>query len=208
MLHFFKGDWAQARSLVEHWTNIPRTLDVAVLLPWAVASSAWALAQIGEASEALSRVREGEQLLERQAMLGIVGHRAWAYHALGRACLVQGQLEEARRLGFLAVESSQRQPGFRAHALHLLGEVVTQPSRFDAETGETHYRQALSLAEQHGMRPLAAHCHFGIGQLYQRTGKSEKARAHLKTATMMYREMHMGLWLEQEAKRSQIGDRY
>src|SRR6516165_762991 len=67
MLHLFNGNWAKAHLLIEHWINIPGTLDVAVLLPWAVASSAWALAQIGEASEALSRVREGEQLLERQA---------------------------------------------------------------------------------------------------------------------------------------------
>jgi tetratricopeptide (TPR) repeat protein len=74
MFHLLKGDWAQAHLLVEHWINIPQTLDVAVLLPWTVASSSWALAQIGEVSEALIRVREGEQLLERQAAKGIVGH--------------------------------------------------------------------------------------------------------------------------------------
>ncbi len=35
------------------------------------ASSAWALAQLGEAGEALSRLREGEQLVERQAARGV-----------------------------------------------------------------------------------------------------------------------------------------
>ena len=117
MLHLFKGDWAKARLLVEHWINDASDWNVAVLLPWAVAASAWALAQIGEASEALSRVREGEQLLERQAARGIVGHRGWAYHAVSRACLLLGRLDEARRLGDRSVESSQRQPGFAAHAL-------------------------------------------------------------------------------------------
>jgi hypothetical protein len=34
-----------------------------MLLPWAIASSAWALAQIGDANEALSRVQQAEQLL-------------------------------------------------------------------------------------------------------------------------------------------------
>ena len=145
-----------------------------MLLPWAVASSAWALAQIGEASEALSRVREGEQLLERQAARGIVGHRGWAYHAVSRACLLLGRLDEARRLGDRSVESSQRQPGFAAHALHLLGDIATHPDQFDAESGAAHYREALALAQLHGMRPLVAHCHLGLGKLYHRIGKPER----------------------------------
>jgi hypothetical protein len=37
-----------------------------------------------------------------------------------------------------------------AHALHLLGDVATHSDRFDAERGEAHYRQALSLAEPRG----------------------------------------------------------
>ena len=99
MLHLLKGDWAKARSPIEHWITMLRTGNVAIHLPWAIASSAWALAQIGEASEALNRIREGEQLLEHQAARGIVGHRGWAYGAVGRACLLLGRLDEARRLG-------------------------------------------------------------------------------------------------------------
>ena len=73
MLHLLKGDWAKARSLIEHGIAVLRTGNVVLLLPCAVASSAWVLAQLGEASEALNRLREGEQLLERQAARGIVG---------------------------------------------------------------------------------------------------------------------------------------
>ena len=197
MLHFSKGDWAKARSLVEHWTNTTRTLDVAVLLPWAVASSAWALAQIGEASEALSRVRESERLLERQAAHGIVGHRGWAFYALGRACLLLGRLDDARRLGSRSAESSARQPGFAAHALHLLGDIASHPDAFDAESGAAYYREALALAEPRGMRPLVAHCNLGLGKLYGRAGKPERARETMTTATKMYREMGMDFWLEQ-----------
>jgi hypothetical protein len=46
------------------------------------------------------------------------------------------------------------------------------------------------------MRLLVAHCHAGLGRLYQRTTKREQAHVHLTTATTMYREMDMGLWLE------------
>ena len=40
-------------------------------------------------------------------------------------------LDEARRLGEVAVESARRQPPYTAHALHLLGDVATHPDRFD-----------------------------------------------------------------------------
>jgi hypothetical protein len=46
------------------------------------------------------------------------------------------------------------------------------------------------------MRPLIAHCHRGLGRLYQRAGKSEPAEAHLTTAAAMYREADMRWWLE------------
>ena len=181
-----------------------QTLDVAVLLPSAVASSAWALAQIGEASEALSRVREAEDLLERQAATRIVGHRGWAYHAAGRACLLLGRLDDAGRLGRRSVESSQRQPGFTAHALLLLGDLATHPDQFDAKNGEAHYRQALVLAELHRMRPLIAHCHLGLGNLYRRIDKLEDARVNLIAATTMYREMDMDFWLEQRGRDNEL----
>ena len=83
------------------------------------------------------------------------------------------------------------------HALHLLGDIATHTDRFDAETGEAHYRQALALAEPRGMRPVVAHCHFGLGKLYQRIGKQKQAREHFATATAMYCEMDMSFWLEQ-----------
>jgi tetratricopeptide (TPR) repeat protein len=196
-LHLLKGDWAMARSPIEHGLAVARTGNAVLLLPYLVASSAWVLAELGEASEALNRLREGEQLLEHQTQRGLVDHHGWYYHLLGRACLRLGRLAEARRLGDQAVQSSPHQPGFAAHALHLLGDIATHPDRFDAERGEAHYRQALALAEPRGMRPLVAHCHLGLGKLYARTNKREQAQEHLSTATTMYREMDMRFWREQ-----------
>jgi tetratricopeptide (TPR) repeat protein len=195
-LHPLEGDWVRARSLIEHGIAMLRTGNVFLLLPFALASSARVLAQLGETREALNRLGEGEQLLERLNEGGIVGHRSLTYHALGHACLLLGRLHEARRLADRAVESSPHQPGFAAHAWHLLGDIATHPDRFDAERGEAYYRQALALAEPRGMRPLVAHCHLGLGTLYRRTGKRDQARKSLTTATAMYREMDMRYWLE------------
>jgi hypothetical protein len=65
----------------------------------------------------------------------------------------------------------------------------------EIEQAETHYHQALTLANELGMRPLQAHCHRGLGTLYCQTGQSEKARAELSMAIEMYRDMKMTFWL-------------
>src|SRR5206468_12410753 len=52
-LHLLKGDWAKARSVVEHGIAAYRTGTMVLQLAPMVASSAWVLAQLGETSEAL-----------------------------------------------------------------------------------------------------------------------------------------------------------
>jgi tetratricopeptide (TPR) repeat protein len=195
-LHLVKGDWAKARAVFEHGISVAKAGNVAMFLYPAVSSSALVLAQYDEAGEALNRFREAERVFERQAATGHVGFLGRSCYILGCTCLLLGRLDEALRLGRRAIQFSPRHPGFAGYARHLLGDIATQSDRFDAESGEAHYREALRLAEPRGMRPLVAHCHFGLGRLYRRTGKHEQAREHLTTATTMYREMDMRFWLE------------
>jgi hypothetical protein len=91
--------------------------------------------------------------------------------------------------------------GSEAHALCLAGDVA---STGGAEDAEGYYREALALGGELGMRPLVAHCHFGLGKLSQRTGKRGQAQEHLSTATTMYREMDMRFYLEQAER--ELGD--
>ena len=81
--------------------------------------------------------------------------------------------------------------------MHQLGVVYAHADPPDAEQAEAHYQQALTLAEELGMRPLHAHCHRGLGTLYAATGQREQARAALSTAIAMYRAMDMAFWLPQ-----------
>ena len=67
----------------------------------------------------------------------------------------------------------------------------------NVEQAEIYYRQALTLAEELGMRPLQAHCHRGLGTMYAATGQREQARAALSAAVAMYQSMAMTLWLPQ-----------
>jgi tetratricopeptide (TPR) repeat protein len=197
MLHLIRGEWTTARRLSEHGFTVFKSGNVAIQLPSALAASAWASAQLGEATEAANQIQLGEQVIEQFATTGIVAHLAWSYHALGRANLLIGRVDEARRLAARAVDFSPRHPGFAAHALHLLGDIASHPDKLDVEKGEARYREALALAEPRGMRPLVAHCHFGLGALHQRIGKQGRAREHFGVAETMYREMDMRFWLEQ-----------
>ena len=97
--HLVKGDWAKAHALIERQIAVLRTGNIVGELPSALAYSARALAYLGDAAEALDRLRECEQLLEGQSARGRVGMNGWAYYSLGRACLLLGRLDEARRLG-------------------------------------------------------------------------------------------------------------
>jgi tetratricopeptide (TPR) repeat protein len=155
------------------------------------------LAQLGDVPAALDRIGDGEQLSERQVAMGAPGFVGWVYHALGRASTQLQRLDDACGFAKRSIELTANQPGWIAWALHLLGDIATHPERFDAASGEDYYRQSLALAEPRGMRPLIAHCHLGLGKLYQKTGKHDQSREHLSSATTMYREMDMRYWLDQ-----------
>src|SRR5262249_28378248 len=127
-VHLCRGDWAKAHPHVEHATAVLRAGNVALQLSLSLASSASVLAQLGEASEALSRLREGEELLARNVARGHVAVVGQLYRRLGQAALVLGRIDDAVRLGNRAIEfSSPLQPGHTAHALQLLGDVAAHP---------------------------------------------------------------------------------
>jgi tetratricopeptide (TPR) repeat protein len=119
--------------------------------------------------------------------------------ALGEAQGVAGRLEEAHALAerALALTRAHQERGTQAYALRLLGEIAARREPPERAQAEIHYQQALTLAEELGMRPLQAHCHHGLGVLYNQMGRLEEARAALATAIDMYRAMAMAFWLPQ-----------
>jgi hypothetical protein len=94
----------------------------------------------------------------------------------------------------LASERGER--GYAAWALRLLGDIASCQDRLDVVTAEARYSAAMALASELGMRPLLAHCHYGLGILYNRIGRPEQARAELSAAIELYRAMQMPFWLE------------
>src|SRR5262249_37616066 len=108
----------------------------------------------------------------------------------------------------LEISHTHTRPVYRAHACRLLGEVARRREPLDIDQAATHYRQALTLAKEVGMRPLQAHCHLGLGTLFATVGQAEAARSELSTALAMYQAMAMTFWLpETEAALAQLEGR-
>ncbi len=203
-VHLLKGEFTEARPLFERTLAACRDYNIAVLVPITSAYLGVTYTHSGSLAEGLSLLDQALRTLES---MGLRALRPLSTVFLGEANLLAGRpadaVEMAGRALSLTREGSWR--GYEAHAVHLLGDIASHPDPPDAETAEGHYRQAMALAEELGMRPLLAHCHLGLGRLYRRTGRREQAQEHLATATTMYREMDMRFWLEKaEAERAAL----
>jgi class 3 adenylate cyclase len=158
---------------------------------------------LGYAYALTGRVADGVALLEqavRQAeALKVVFRFALWLAWLGEAYLLAGRPEDAHELGQRAVErsSAHKEPGHRAEALRLIGQIAASAEPPDVTQAEQAYGQAIALADQLGMRPLRAHCQFGLGTLHLRVGRPEAARAELAAAGNLFRSMDMSFWAAQ-----------
>src|SRR4029453_7216865 len=120
---------------------------------------------------------------------------------IGEMHIVAGHLEEAQTLAKQALTHARahQEHGHQAYALRLLGEIAARREPPESALAEAHYRQALALADELGMRPLVAHCHRGLGTLYATAGQWEQARVELAAAIDLYRAMDMTFWQPQTA---------
>jgi tetratricopeptide (TPR) repeat protein len=186
----------QAYYAVEDFQQVlDSSRRVMAMLTAALLGAAYALA--GRIAEALPLL---DQTLERVAP----GSRMPFLHALlltelSEALLLVGRVDEASALAERLLDLSRTHTGhgYQAHALRLLGEVARRREPPDVAPAAAHYRQALTLAEAVGMRPLQAHCHLGLGTLYARSGQRQQAQAELSAAIDLYRALEMPFWLPQ-----------
>jgi tetratricopeptide (TPR) repeat protein len=169
---------------------------------------------LGAAYALQGRLAEGRALLEEGiskglSMGGMVGLPGW-FAWLSEVCRLEGHGEAAGQHARQALDLARQQKarGNEALALHQLGAVQAHADSLDIAQAEASYQQALALAAELGMRPLAAHCHHGLGTLYATMGEREQARSALTTAVDLYRAMDMTLWLPQaEAALAQVEGR-
>ena len=176
------------------------------MIPGLTLALGHALALFGRITEALPLL---EQAVEQATAKGQTGSFPLSLHVavLSETYLLAGRVEDAIPLAQRALELSHahKERGRQTWALRLLGDIASHRDPLESALAEAHYRQALALAEELGMRPLQAHCHRGLGTLYATIGQQEQARAELSAAIVLYRAMDMTFWLPQtEAALAQV----
>jgi len=76
-----------------------------------------------------------------------------------------------------------------------MGDIAMYGNPLEREHAQIFYRQALTRAEELGMRPLLPHCHRSLGSLYAAIGQRDRARAEISIAIELYSAMDMTFWL-------------
>jgi tetratricopeptide (TPR) repeat protein len=205
LLALHQGDLPRALPRLERAVSFCKDADFPVYFPVMAAALGEAYTLAGRVADAVPLLT---QALEQTIATDRAGFQVRCYLSLGEAHLLAGSLEEAHALAgrALALAQEYQERSHEAYALRLLGDIAAQREPLEREAAETHYRAALSLARELGMRPLMAHCHLGLGMLYRQIGRFAEAQAALSTAVELYCTMDMTFWLPQaEAALAPVG---
>jgi len=202
-----QGVLYRAIPILERGLALCQTADFPQVLAQfaSILGATYALA--GRTVEALPLL---DQVLECVVTGNPILFHALVLTELSEALLLVGRADEASALATRLLDLSRTHPGrgYQAHAYRLLGDIAVRCDPPDVAQAEVHYQQALTLADELGLRPLQAHCHRGLGTLYAATGQREQARTELSTAIEMYQSMEMTFWLPQtEAALAQVEGR-
>jgi class 3 adenylate cyclase/tetratricopeptide (TPR) repeat protein len=195
LLHLRQGDLHQATLALEHALEVCQGVDSPNLFHEVRSTLGYAYALSGRSAEGTPLL---EEAVAGHVMIGIPEGQSSRTIWLSEAYLLAGREADARAAAqrALGLARQHKERGHEAYAIRLLGEIAAREDPLDLGKAEDHYRQALALAEELGMRPLIAHCLVGLGKLYRRADDLKQAKVHLTNGVAMMREMEMGFWLE------------
>jgi predicted ATPase len=193
LLSLHQGDVRQAITALQRGFDVCRADDIGLLLPWVASALGYAYLLAGRLAEALPLLQQAVEQDTTQAYYPL------SLTHLGEAYLLHGRLKDAQQLAqrALALSRDLKQRGHEVYALRLLAAIAGHESYGELEHAEVYYRQALSRVDALGMRPLQAHCHFGLGTLYARSGHQSQAQVALSRAMIHYQTLDMRFWFSQ-----------
>jgi class 3 adenylate cyclase/tetratricopeptide (TPR) repeat protein len=194
LLYLRKGELQQAIPVLERGLQLCQSGNLPIQFSLIASALGYAYALSGRISEGLPML---EKAVSQAASRGRMDNHSLWVTWLSEAYLLDKRIDEALRLAERAHELSCRhkERGHQAYALRLLGEIALRQDHPNIEQAEALYRQALTLAEELGMRPLLAYCYFGLGMLARQSGQLAQARSDMSTAVELFGGMEMPFWL-------------
>ena len=194
-----RGRLARAVLPLERGLEACRRKHLTVWLPIPLSLLGLAFVRMGHVTEGLRLLEDGV-VVSRE--LGIRAYlSAWLVN-LAEGFLAAGQparaLETAQQALEMAREHGER--GHEAQALQILGDIAARGARPDPREARDRYEAALRLAEELGLRPLVASCHWSLGALDTQTGERDGAARRRAQAQRIFDELDMRSWQEQAEK--------
>ena len=195
-----KGDFDQAIAPLERGLRVCESAEIPVQRPLIVSCLAVAYAFVGRIAEAIRLLDSTternfwvKETGSRQVPLGKAMSMVWAVETY----VLAGQHSEAEALARqgLAVFGESKDRASEAWLKYLIGEILACRDSSLSTQAEASYREASSIAQELGMRPLQAHCYLGLGQLHAQCKNSSAAQSELHAASEFYRAMCMPFWL-------------
>jgi tetratricopeptide (TPR) repeat protein len=190
-LYLVKGDIREAVQALECCEKCCQESNIRVLIPQTSAYLGFAHALAGNVNEALPLL---DRAVEHTKSIGRTSGQSFRMSWHGESCLLSGRTQDALRIASRALELSvkHRERGHGAWALKLMGDISAVND--EVANAQDFYNRGMSVAVELGMRPLKAHCHFGLGRLYLRAARSQAAESELRKAAALYGEMEMRFW--------------
>jgi len=192
-VHVRQGEFEAAMSILARGLTL--TEEVPLLRPPIVADLGLAQARCGRVVEGMALVNEA---VERANTIGRISRLALLIVKCGEVHLLAGDALTANGCAAKALRlaTEQKERGNVVYATRLFAAIRASEQPGSPEEA-AHYREALQLARELGMRPLVAHCHAGLAQHYNRVSAGRQARRHHAAAAALYRAMGMRYWLGQ-----------
>jgi class 3 adenylate cyclase/tetratricopeptide (TPR) repeat protein len=189
-----RGTLPKAISVLERGLTLCQGAGIATWFPTVAAALGYAYTLSDRIPEALPLL---QQAVTQDPSQGISAGHARRVAYLSEAYLLAGRRDEAADLATCALTFARtlQARGNEAYALWLHGEIQAQQEPLLGKAADAYYQQALTLAEELGMRPLQAHCHLALGTLSTKRGQLTQAGVEISTAIELFHRMGMTFWL-------------
>ena len=193
-VYMIRGKLDSAIKTLEAALNLCQSEDLLAAFPLVAAGLGHAHSLSGNPDAVISFLEEAVQPRKSNSSVVPTGY---PQTALAVAYSLKGETNKAIQNVKLARDMLEQkgESGFGAWALYYMAKIQSQGEFKHIQKATDLYHKAADQAVALGMKPLLAHCHNGLGQVYMKKGQASEARSELLAAMDLYQEMGIKLWI-------------